>query len=320
MPKESLISIVVPIFNWANFIDRCVNSLISQTYKNLEIILIDDWSNDNSLDIIKNWSKKDERIKFYTQKNHWLSYTRNKWIDCSSWEYITFVDIDDFIKNDFIEVLTKNWNGSDIIIWWFIKYKSNGSTKNCFVKNNRMWIYLNTNQWARIFKSDFLKHTNLKFANWYLREDALFNINAYNLTKSIKVVKYAWYYYFIENNNSITRKIFKQYDPDFVNRLNLFLKISPCNEKDKCIIEYCLIRACIVSLLYTWQYNTKEEFMKEYKRLFSRLRENIGKYRRNKYIYIWEEINLYYKLWIMWFIIMDRLKLINIFSKIWCRS
>ena len=100
-----LISIVVPIYNVENFLDRCVQSIVSQTYRNLEILLIDDGSPDNSSEIAECWMKKDSRIKVYHKKNGGLSDARNYGLDRANGEYIAFVDSDDYIEPEMYETL-----------------------------------------------------------------------------------------------------------------------------------------------------------------------------------------------------------------------
>lgn len=101
--RNVLISIVVPVYNSANFIKRCVMSLTAQTYNNLEIILVDDGSTDKSLEICRQLQKEDQRIKVIYQENAGVSIARNTGIKVAKGEYILFVDSDDTISKEFIE-------------------------------------------------------------------------------------------------------------------------------------------------------------------------------------------------------------------------
>lgn len=105
MKNNPLVSIIVPIYNTAKYLPACLNSITNQTYQNLEIILIDDGSTDNSYQIAKNYTKKDPRIKLIHQKNQGLSGARNTGITNSTGVYLTFVDSDDEVKPKFIEEL-----------------------------------------------------------------------------------------------------------------------------------------------------------------------------------------------------------------------
>ena len=99
------VSIIIPIYNVEKYLRKCVDSVICQTYKNLEIILVDDGSPDSCPEICDSYVDLDSRIKVIHKQNGGLSDARNTGIDMSSGEYITFVDSDDYIENDMIEIL-----------------------------------------------------------------------------------------------------------------------------------------------------------------------------------------------------------------------
>lgn len=99
------ISLIIPVYNVAQYLDRCLKSITEQTYKNIEIILVNDGSTDDSLDILKAWAKKDMRISIINQNNQGLSSARNKGIAVSTGQYITFIDSDDYVTKDYIEYL-----------------------------------------------------------------------------------------------------------------------------------------------------------------------------------------------------------------------
>lgn len=105
--ESPLISVIVPVYNVEPYLDRCVNSLVSQTYKNLEIILVDDGSTDASPKMCDNWAEKDKRIRVIHKNNGGLSDARNIGIDASKGEYIAFVDSDDWIDLNYYETLYK---------------------------------------------------------------------------------------------------------------------------------------------------------------------------------------------------------------------
>lgn len=106
--KKEMISIIVPVYNAESYVQRCVKSLINQTYKNIEILLIDDGSKDNSYAICKELERIDCRVHAYTQKNAGPSSARNKGLDLVSGEYIAFVDSDDYAEENMYETLLNN--------------------------------------------------------------------------------------------------------------------------------------------------------------------------------------------------------------------
>lgn len=103
--ENELISIIVPVYNVENYIGRCLDSLMEQTYKNIEIIVIDDGSPDSSGKIAEEYAKKDIRIKVIHKTNGGLSDARNRGIDVAKGSYLTFIDSDDFVAKDYLEYL-----------------------------------------------------------------------------------------------------------------------------------------------------------------------------------------------------------------------
>lgn len=106
--KHPIISVIVPVYNVEDYVGRCIESILSQTYKNLEIIAVNDGSKDKSPEIVKHYSNLDSRIRVINQLNKGLSEARNAGIKASTGEFIAFVDSDDFIDKNFIETLYDN--------------------------------------------------------------------------------------------------------------------------------------------------------------------------------------------------------------------
>ena len=121
--KKDLISVIIPVYNVEKYLEKCVDSIINQTYKNLEIILVDDGATDNSGKMCDEFAKRDSRIKVIHKENGGLSDARNFGLDVATGEYIAFVDSDDFLDKDFYEYLMKlkDKTSSDIVECNFIR-------------------------------------------------------------------------------------------------------------------------------------------------------------------------------------------------------
>ena len=142
MEYKDKISVVVPIYNVEKYLEKCIKSILNQTYNNLEIILVNDGSTDNCLNICKKFEKIDKRIFVINKENGGLSEARNYGIDKATGKYITFVDSDDYIDEDYLEFLYKNLiiNNCDISICNpRIVYEDGGKSrtlyKYCFPQN-----------------------------------------------------------------------------------------------------------------------------------------------------------------------------------------
>ena len=103
--KNELISIIVPIYNVENYLRQCLDSIMSQSYQNFECLLINDGSPDHSADICREYVEKDSRFKYFEKDNGGVSSARNLGIELSKGEYITFIDSDDWVDSDYLEVL-----------------------------------------------------------------------------------------------------------------------------------------------------------------------------------------------------------------------
>ena len=106
--QKPLVSIVIPVYNVENFLRECLDSVVNQTMNELEIICVDDGSTDNSLNILKEYQKKDNRVKVISKSNSGYGNTMNVGTDAATGEYVGIVESDDYVKNDMFEVLYKN--------------------------------------------------------------------------------------------------------------------------------------------------------------------------------------------------------------------
>lgn len=209
------VSIIVPIYNMEQYLNRCLESIINQTYENIEIILINDGSKDNSLEICKNYAKKDNRIMIIDQKNSGVSSARNSGLDKATGEYLAFVDPDDWIDKDGIEKMVdfELKQKCDIA---FFDYKINNEiqksekvnleytkeTKDEFIKlliSGDVPGYL----WRLLIKKDITKKIKFKL-DLPMAEDLVFILEILKNANSINKSNEAYYNYFL-TENSITR-------------------------------------------------------------------------------------------------------------------
>ena len=123
------VAIIIPVYNSSEFLGECIESVIAQTYKNLEIILVNDGSTDNSLEIIEKYSRNDKRIRYCSLKNSGVSTARNKGLKMCESDKIVFVDSDDVITPNLIEMLTDEGENSDFVMCGYIVNDMNKNTK-----------------------------------------------------------------------------------------------------------------------------------------------------------------------------------------------
>ena len=100
-----LVTIIVPVYNTSKYLNKCLDTLLAQTYENIEIILVDDGSTDNSLEICKSYEEKDKRIVVISKANGGSSSARNVGLDAAKGSYVGFVDSDDYVDGDFVSLM-----------------------------------------------------------------------------------------------------------------------------------------------------------------------------------------------------------------------
>lgn len=237
------ISVIIPVYNAAKFLPRCLDSVINQTFKNIEIICINDGSTDASLVILKSY--QDKRIKIIDKKNGGVSAARNDGIVAARGKYIHFFDADDWIDLDYYEKMI-GAGDTDIIASGFvsnskytrgIKYTKNKIAKTMFGKLWRTNAIVDSYVWRYLFRRDFIIKNKLKFRTDLIsQEDAVFVLDAIAAANAVAICAGPCYHY-VENSDSALNsrnaahrkkikeqyKIGKKYRRDFARRHNVML-------------------------------------------------------------------------------------------------
>lgn len=216
------ISVIVPIYKVENYLEKCLNSITNQTYKNLEIILIDDGSPDNCGEICERYALEDERIKVIHKENGGLSAARNTGIDVSTGKYVVFVDSDDWIAEDYCEVLFDALvnNDADVAAVDYYMIDENEKILNIdsqtddgfsetviyekseIIKEMLAYKTFKNFAWNKIYKTEMLR--NNKFPEGVNYEDTIFTCDLLHKCSKIVFITKKCYYY-LQRGNSITR-------------------------------------------------------------------------------------------------------------------
>ncbi|MBR2786193.1 MAG: glycosyltransferase [Clostridia bacterium] len=218
--KEDLISVVVPIYNVENYLNKCVTSIINQSYTNLEIILVDDGSSDGCPSMCDNFKSEDSRIIVIHKENGGLSDARNAGIDIAKGKYITFVDSDDYIEKDMIEILykTATTNSAQISTCMFKRFeegetpKANEEGKLLVLSNEEalqdMMYQKNctTSAWAKLY--DMSLFDGIRYPKGKICEDLPTTYLLFSKAKTI-VLNTSEKYYYLQRKNSIINSKFK---------------------------------------------------------------------------------------------------------------
>lgn len=228
---STIVSVIVPIYNVEIYLDKCILSIISQSYKDIEIVLVDDGSTDNSGKMCDEWAEKDKRIIVIHKRNGGLSEARNIGLLKSKGDYILFVDSDDWIANNTVETLVvkAEKNMSDLVVYQFLEVKSD---KNCLddmsisedkLLNSSEMIYellseknISNHIWRYFIKRDNIKDIFFPVGQNY--EDISVAYKYIMNSKQILVTGEKMYYY-RQNPNGITKIYNKKNILDFYNAI-----------------------------------------------------------------------------------------------------
>ena len=206
---NSLISVIVPIYNVEKYLDKCVDSIINQTYKNLEIILVDDGSPDNCPKMCDDYAKKDSRIKVVHKENGGLSDARNVGMEVATGEYVSFIDSDDYISLDFYETLFQTMidNDSDIVECSVVKFYEDNNfdeySDDLKVTNYDTLYALDglisespfkQHVWNKLYKSSVA--LDIPYAVGKLNEDEFWTYQVFGKAKKVTRINQTMYYYF----------------------------------------------------------------------------------------------------------------------------
>ena len=273
---KDLISIIVPVYNRENTIERCLNSLIKQSYKNIEIICINDGSKDNSLKILKAFAKKDKRIKLINNsKNMGIAYSRNKGLETATAEYIMWCDSDDWFEknmckkmlkailkhnvnyaecsakitfNDEKLGIRKNWNAKKD---WLLNWKGKQNINVDICKNSGCFL------WNKIFKKSLIKKWKLSFPPISHHEDSVF-VNLYMLlSKNAYFLKEKLYNYVVHSGSAIDKFYTNSVGFTEFGEIDYFVKyVGDFLSKNKLKDVYPLYNELVYSKIFTYLLNS----------------------------------------------------------------
>jgi len=238
------VSIIIPVYNTEKYLSRCIDSCLAQTMQDIEIILIDDCSTDNSRDIITGYSEQfPEKVRYIFQKtNQRQGAARNRGMDAARGDFIIFVDSDDWIEPDMCEQLynkavetSADMVGSDYYLSWDDRdelRKTDITTdmygemdfnkKSNYIKNYGMF-------WTRMYRTKFLKKRKMFFPENVFYEDAFFNFYSVLYANRIEHIYAAFYHYYQENQSTVRNRN----NPHQYERINLTQEILRYGLKQK---------------------------------------------------------------------------------------
>ena len=276
------VSVIIPVYNVEEYLRECLDSVVNQTLKEIEIICVDDGSTDNSLEILKEYAKKDSRITVITQQNLHAGVARNAGLAVARGEYVHFLDSDDWIDKEAYQEILQDINGSDIGVFtgvridyklkqemdmtWLASSKLNGAYNTAELYNN-LYTLFSPEIWNKLYRLHFLKKFNLYFQNIVSCNDVYFSYATLGLSQAIYVKQSKFYHYRFNTGKQIT-SIRHKYPLNILYALNEVKKTLEKNGKIE-QLETSLQNAAVNDIIYSIKKCKSIEYISQYAKFFT---------------------------------------------------
>ena len=282
---QNLISVIVPVYNVEDYLEECINSILSQTYTNLEILIVNDGSTDNSLEILQKFSQKDSRISIFTKENGGLSSARNYAIDRANGKYFTFIDSDDYIEENYIEYLMESLIDNEADISIVNSYHMiNGKRKDIINNDGSVSIFSRRGVLEKMYskENDFIGilqsaqgklykkklFNNIRYPLGKKYEDAFTTYKLYLNSEKIVYTNIALYAYRIREG-SILRSGYSLSNLDvlemFEERINILENNGYDTKTDRYYFCNKLLKERILLSIHSFNVNKNRELIEKYK-------------------------------------------------------
>lgn len=294
------VSIIVPVYNVEKYLSFCLDSLVNQTFKDIEIICVNDGSTDNSTEVLEHYAGFDKRIKIINKENGGLSSARNAGLDAASGKYIAFVDSDDFVSHFLVEraynfVQKKNADfaafGFDYVVGNFLKlYESGFSFPKSLVGkcvyetdlNENFYTKIHPTAWCKFYSAKLIQNNNLRFCEDIIFEDLPFAAEVYLSANRMVYTNLPLYYYRAERQGSILSRRDEK-TVDFMTAIervdDVFHKYGRFEKYKNALMQYNIQRSIHYFITVDGAY--REKFFYSMKKYFSKF--NFKEYDRRRF-------------------------------------
>lgn len=294
------VSIIVPVYNVEKYLTRCLESLVNQTEKDIEIIIVNDGSPDNSQEIIDQYTKKYSFIKSYIKENGGLSDARNYGLERAKGQYIMFIDSDDYIEKQMVEKMLQcaQKNKSDIVVCNIMdEYEKTGTAKEYFnyipkettnIFENKQILFNRFAAWNKLYNKNLFKSKDMRFEKGKIYEDLRLILKLYIKSEKISYVKDSLYHYIIRPGSIMTSSAMEK-NLDIIlafEDIIDYYKTNNIYDSFKDEIEFLAIEHIYISAnvrVINAKANSKDK-KKIINKFIQYMNNNFKNYKNNKYI------------------------------------
>jgi len=287
------VSVIVPVYNVEKYLDKCLNSLVNQTLKDIEIIVVNDGSTDNSEKIIKKYLKKNKNIKYIKKNNSGVSEARNIGLEQATGEYIGFLDSDDWLETNAYEKMYNKAKTEDFdivvcdtqAIFPTKNSYISSNIKNDYIKNKELMIDAYAVIWNKIYKKETIKDIEFK-KNMNFCEDVEFLYMVYSKIKKVGVIHEPLHNY-LQREGSLTyvydKKLYQLIDA--MDDIIEYYKKNKIYYKYKNELEYTYVRYLYATFIKRIaKTKNKKEFNKAVKISMEKVKKEFPYYKKNPYL------------------------------------
>ena len=320
------VSLITAVYNHEKFLDKCIKSMLAQTYKNIEIIFINNACRDNSQKIIDYYKEKYNNmiISYKTDEALGAGGSRDKGFEFATGDYVCFVDGDDYISETYIEELVKvaEKEYPDIVISGFTKPKLDGEIiyKRQY-KDKQEALIQSIAPFGKMFKLKYIKENNLVMRNIPFAEDVIYTAQIILTNPKIALCDSTGYFW-VYNLGSTSNVAFRGFPENSLQKAFLWLDdLAKKYPNERTYLSYFSSKYCIWYLLHSGRNISKEKMIEQYKIAFDYLNNNFPEYKRNRYISLFglkgERRIVKVVIWIS--VLMEKMKILKWFLSIYCK-
>jgi len=321
MKKQPEISIIIPVYNGATHLRRCIDSVFACGFEDIEILLIDDGSTDGSSGIMEEYGRDHaDIVHCFFHDNMGVARTRNKGIDLAQGKYILFLDQDDWFDRDYISTFYQaiENSGSDVVFGGYKRPDTNGHiASKRLLSGKGFYQYIAVTAWAKIHRAAFIRENGIGFFDNNIGEDVVFCMQEAAATKKISFIPYMGYNWYF-NEKSVSEETHRGFRKE-VGIIEWMVKTASLGFCGAGLKEYSLAKMAIYYLLHSGKGSTPDSFFGVYKTLFEWLAGHVPGFEKNHYLLFGlpgETIGV--RLAVSIFITLHRMNLVKLFSKVYC--
>jgi len=238
--ENQTFSIIVPVYDVEQYLENCINSVLNQSFRNFQLILVDDGSKDSSGEICDRFAQKDSRVKVIHKPNAGVSAARNTGIDIATGQFICFIDSDDWIESEYLQKIVDEIYDFDILFFGSVWHYEDGCSRSLSLQNSEYKKDIYTGifhllendidinyfgfTWNKVFRRDIIEQYRIRFIeNLAISEDEVFTLNYCNHIKSLKIIDVPLYHY-LWKSQGLTHK--KRQNEEWILLAYHFLKLA----------------------------------------------------------------------------------------------